>query len=134
MASNTYSEKLKDPRWQKKRLEVMERDHFQCQSCFDDTSTLNVHHRVAYRNGDDPWEYELDELVTLCEDCHRQISDIVQECVSSIKGICRDIDSAKILRGMLGELLPLDIHDLIEVDKYVENLINRAVSRSQNHE
>ena len=30
-----YSEKLKDPRWQKKRLEILERDNFRCQYCGD---------------------------------------------------------------------------------------------------
>jgi hypothetical protein len=64
-----YSEKLRDPRWQKKRLEVMARDEFTCQSCFDSKSTLNVHHNYYKRNAA-PWEYPLDALVTLCESCH----------------------------------------------------------------
>lgn len=64
-----YSEKLRDPRWQKKRLEVMQRDQFTCQRCSNNESTLNVHHKY-YKAGADPWEYELDSLVTLCESCH----------------------------------------------------------------
>lgn len=31
----TYSQKLRDPRWQKKRLEILERDSFTCQHCHD---------------------------------------------------------------------------------------------------
>jgi hypothetical protein len=38
----TYSEKLKDPRWQKKRLEVMKRDDFKCKLCNDETTTLQI--------------------------------------------------------------------------------------------
>jgi len=64
-----YSEKLKDPRWQKLRLRVMERDQFTCQICYDVESTLNVHHR-NYVHGFDPWDYHMSDLVTLCEDCH----------------------------------------------------------------
>lgn len=68
MASN-YSEKLKDPRWQKKRLEILERDEWTCQKCFDSESTLVVHHR-RYLVNTEPWDYPDDLLVTLCEDCH----------------------------------------------------------------
>jgi len=62
-----YSEKLRDPRWQRKRLEVMERDKFTCLACGDRESTLNVHH-LQYHG--EPWEAEMDELETLCETCH----------------------------------------------------------------
>ena len=71
MAKKTYSEKLKDPRWQKQRLEVFERDQFTCQYCESTTKTLNVHH-VEYQQGCEPWEYDLDMLVTLCEECHEK--------------------------------------------------------------
>jgi hypothetical protein len=65
-----YSEKLRDPRWQKRRLEIMQRDKFTCQICLDDKSTLNVHH-LWYRPGADPWDYENTALITLCENCHQ---------------------------------------------------------------
>lgn len=65
----TYAEKLKDPRWQKKRLEVMERDNFTCQLCTKDDLTLNVHH-ISYIYGNDPWDYDLTNFVTYCQDCH----------------------------------------------------------------
>ncbi len=64
-----YSEKLKDPRWQKLRLEVMQRDRFRCVDCGRGDQHLNVHH-PRYKRGLAPWEYPADELVTLCQDCH----------------------------------------------------------------
>lgn len=70
--AKTYSEKLKDPRWQRRRLEIMERDVFQCQMCFDRDNTLTVHHK-EYLKGLEPWEYEDDLLVTLCERCHKKV-------------------------------------------------------------
>jgi hypothetical protein len=64
-----YSEKLKDPRWQKKRLEIMQRDEFKCQICFHDDRTLHIHH-YFYENYKEPWDYDNDTLITLCETCH----------------------------------------------------------------
>jgi len=67
----SYYELLKDPRWQRKRLEVMQRDEFRCAECGNHVKTLNVHH-IRYRRGKKPWEYDDGDLVTLCEDCHKQ--------------------------------------------------------------
>jgi hypothetical protein len=64
-----YAAKWKDPRWQKKRLLIFERDNFTCQLCRDKGTTLSVHHRY-YIKGADPWDYLDDCLVTLCEPCH----------------------------------------------------------------
>jgi len=66
-----YSEKLRDPRWQKIRLQVFERDDWTCQMCDDSEKTLAVHHKY-YEKGKEPWEYPLDALITLCEDCHTE--------------------------------------------------------------
>lgn len=75
-----YSEKLKDVRWQKVRLEVLARDEFRCQSCHTDEAsatrmgrrlTLHVHH-TYYEAGRDPWEYPTGSLTTLCDSCHER--------------------------------------------------------------
>lgn len=63
----TYSEKLKDPRWQKKRLEILKRDKFTCQLCGDKDTTLHVHHK-SY--GNNPWESKNKNLITYCCHCH----------------------------------------------------------------
>ena len=71
MKQKSYAELLKDPRWQKKRLEIMQRDNFTCQHCLATGKSLQVHHLV-YEKGKKPWEYEDDELITLCENCHQE--------------------------------------------------------------
>lgn len=85
---STYSEKLKDPRWQKKRLKILERDHFRCMDCFSDEKTLHVHH-LFYSKGLEPWEYNDQQLLTLCEHCHIRMEErqIVQceELVNAFK-------------------------------------------------
>lgn len=84
-----YAEKLKDPRWQKKRLAVLERDGWKCNFCDDKDSTLHVHHKVY--NSCDPWDIELDHLLTLCENCHetetKDIKTSIHEFNLSVKKI-----------------------------------------------
>lgn len=70
-SQKTYFELLKDPRWQKKRLEILERDNFRCKECGNDNSELHVHHKVYIRNRY-PWDYHHLFLVTLCDDCHKK--------------------------------------------------------------
>lgn len=65
----TYQEKLRSPKWQKKRLEIMDRDRFMCSHCYSGDKTLAVHHRY-YLKGKEPWEYEDSCFITLCENCH----------------------------------------------------------------
>lgn len=90
----TYSEKLRDPRWQRKRLEVMERDGFACQNCGDNEKTLNVHHHY-YEKGKSPWDYPESALATLCEDCH---ADIEEERLEILKLITWEVPRLNALR------------------------------------
>jgi hypothetical protein len=79
----TYREKLRDPRWQRRRLEILSAAEFSCQACSDSESTLHVHHR-RYIKGREPWEYDDQELVALCEDCHaidHECDEMLQEAL-----------------------------------------------------
>lgn len=66
-----YAKKLLDPRWQRKRLEIMQRDDFACRDCSGRNATLHVHHNY-YTYGKQPWEYPDSALVTLCDGCHEK--------------------------------------------------------------
>lgn len=76
MAIKTYTEKLKDPRWQKKRLEILNRDNWRCcvTGCFETEKTLHVHH-LDYISGKEPWDYPDEYFMTVCENCHEEISN-----------------------------------------------------------
>lgn len=63
----SYQADLLDPRWQRKRLEVFERDGFECIRCGATEETLTVHHRSYHGK---PWECPDVDLETLCMDCH----------------------------------------------------------------
>lgn len=84
----TYSEKLKDPRWQKKRLEILNRDEWSCQSCLDPTSTLHVHHR-RYLPGKEPWDIPDELLVTLCEHCHNTETELTPEALKIFSDVLK---------------------------------------------
>jgi len=60
-----------NPRWQRKRLEIMSRDDFKCTRCGCDDLPLHVHHDY-YEWGRLPWEYDNVYLRTLCEWCHQE--------------------------------------------------------------
>ncbi len=64
-----YSDKLRDPRWQKLRLSVFQRDNWTCKKCGNKEKTLHIHH-IVYHKNKEPWEYSMDDLMTLCEACH----------------------------------------------------------------
>ena len=73
-----YSDKLKDPRWQKKRLKVFERDNWKCTECENTDKTLHVHHKKYDKK---PWKTKLEYLVTLCEECHTFIHQAEKEII-----------------------------------------------------
>ncbi len=93
----TYSEKLRDPRWQRKRLEVLQAADFKCEFCGDGTQTLHVHH-LKYTG--EPWEAPLKDLECLCEYHHEQreqMGGIIMEVIVSKSRASR---AAHLLRVM----------------------------------
>lgn len=101
--SKPYWEKLKDPRWQKKRLDILNRDEFACLDCGDTESTLHVHH-CLYRRGLEPWEYEDRELRTLCESCHELRADIEHDVkleFARLLALMKKDDISAIMPGLL---------------------------------
>jgi hypothetical protein len=66
-----YAEKLRDPRWQKKRLEILQRDEFKCTFCGDTETELHVHHK---KYSGDPWDVNESHLQTLCKHCHTALT------------------------------------------------------------
>ena len=68
-ANATYSELLRDSRWQAKRLTIIERAKGACDECHRADTGLEVHH-CYYRFGRMPWQYPNDSLLALCRGCH----------------------------------------------------------------
>jgi hypothetical protein len=71
--SMTYQEKLQDPKWKEKREAIISRDKM-CVFC-GSVFGLQVHHSyyIAKRA---VWDYPDDSLVTTCDSCHKEITQI----------------------------------------------------------
>ena len=67
----SYSTDLKSGTWQRKRLEIMQRDSYCCVACHGQDA-LTVHH-LYYEPNKKPWEYDNEAMVTLCEKCHNSL-------------------------------------------------------------
>lgn len=93
----TYSQKLKHPSWQRKRLEILSRDNFTCQFCGSgehDGTNLQVHH-VVYRRRE-PWDYPNDLYQTLCEDCHQVRQELTDKSVDALRIAIKNIPTQRL--------------------------------------
>lgn len=115
MTKSAYFQKLLDPRWQKKRLDVMSQANFSCQLCGDAEITLNVHHK-EYFKGHEPWEYEVDQLTCVCQPCHESLhfqSDVFKKVCSRlpIDGPNSKFEVAIFLAGLIN----MPYEDLLQI-------------------
>lgn len=106
MKNISYSEKLKSPKWQKKRLEILNLRGFKCEICGNEEKELHVHHRF-YLSKRQPWEYDNDVFQVLCSDCHEknhkkevEIKEVVPK-------------KYELLIGLIEAIEPFDIDNLI---------------------
>lgn len=101
----TYADQLKTADWQKKRLEIMQRDGFSCKICGDSKGQLSVHHLYYYPKMK-VWEYENESLITICDRHHKEIHEMAK-----VSGII----AFKILTGN-------DVFDLAEMKERYRRL------------
>lgn len=74
-----YSTYLLNPEWQRKRLELFQRDNFACRICGNTHLQLELHHTkylVIYKY---PWDYPNHMYLTLCSNCHTDIKRFLAE-------------------------------------------------------
>jgi len=62
------------PKWQKKRLKILERDEYECRCCADTESKLNIHH-FYYQRELKIWNYPDEHLITVCDKCHDKLHE-----------------------------------------------------------
>lgn len=76
--------------WSRIRQEVRGRDHYMCQSCGlpESTQEHHVHHKIPFRQFSDPSiANRLDNLVTLCANCHTR-AEMLLRIRSGLSGLC----------------------------------------------
>lgn len=115
-----YQRKLRDPRWQKKRLELLAKADWKCQEpgcrrwIFQHTEhvhippdveapSLEIHH-LYYEWGRDPWEYPDDAFLVLCDECHEERQAIERHIKKELVKMLRSVP-APILEDIFGEMI-----------------------------
>lgn len=68
-APSAYSKKFNDPRWLRKKADILLRDGGCCRYCKSADAHLQV--RFIAHRGIDPWEYPNEELETICVECSK---------------------------------------------------------------
>lgn len=134
MSKTTYAQRLLDPRWQRKRASVLERDDFTCVLCGATDKTVHVHHTI-YKNYEAPWESDISDLITLCCDCHENQKPTNEEYLNpAILNIRRHFVSpmAKLLVLRLFERTPTETYFILSalarLGKDAESILDNAVT------
>lgn len=119
-----WKDQYKHPNWQKKRLEALEAHGFKCMRCEGAEKQLQVHHK-AYIKGRRVWDYTVDELLVLCDECHQDAhfgKDVLNEIL--LRSDAQYLDCAALLFNFCGA----SVHPEDEIERglkeYNEALLN----------
>lgn len=114
----TYAEKLKDPRWQKKRLLVMDRDNWTCRGCGSDIDNLHVHHMRYYK---DPWDAPDHDLITFCHSCHESVEYSISTIKDNLVEIQRKwgVSGIDEIERIITQLIILTPREMLSVRKMI---------------
>ena len=96
-----YIQKLQHPKWQKCRLETLERSEFRCSHCGSEDKQLHIHHGY-YAKGKEPWEADPAHLHVYCSDCHQAAEDLKREVLSAIGKL--NVNKMKVVGKFVKEL------------------------------
>ena len=81
MTKEEYERLLKSDYWKGYSYSLIKERNFTCEDCgrrfYGERNKLQVHHLV-YRDVN-PWSYSPDEVIVLCEDCHKKRHGIATE-------------------------------------------------------
>lgn len=106
MSKPSYSDLLRHPSWQRKRLEILEREDFTCEQCGGEKGEalpLHVHH-MYYERGLKPWEYPDESLRCLCETCHKEQGELDLQ-LERLRGRLTLLDTGVLLGFAAGLIL-----------------------------
>lgn len=118
-----YKNQYQHPNWQKKRLEILNRDNFTCQSCNEKQKMLYVHHKF-YLKGQDVWDYPDYFFVTLCEECH----DYSHQCIEIMYNTLSMLPFDVLLHSQESDISDLLINDYEDCLKRMREVINSSKS------
>jgi hypothetical protein len=133
----TYSEKLRDPRWQSVRVDILNRDNHTCQWCGSVDDVLHIHH-LYYEKDKEPWEADYRYLITICEYCHEEhhikLKDYISElvnCLGKFKYSAIDIHKLVVLLSEINKIQKEDNGEIcLAIRRYIRN--NHNFNRIKN--
>ena len=96
--STSYASQIKDERWTAFAAGIRKQRNF-CECCRRSGIVLQVHH-LFYEFNRNLWDYDGDEVIVLCESCHK---DIHEQLKQFRKHVFRYLNgqSFKVLNGAL---------------------------------
>lgn len=104
--------------WTIIRQQVLQRDSNRCKSCGKSNTLLHIHHKIPKSCGGND---ELDNLITLCRDCHKVIEAAFNPSQNRIYGTIR----LKLSMKLLSELRHLAIVEKTTVEDLAINAITK---------
>jgi hypothetical protein len=111
--TKTYAEKLRDPRWQEKRLRLFDKAEWTCELCerVRPEEGLQVHHPI-YLTGLNPWDYPDEIMMTLCDSCHVDRQEVERQWFYKAAMAIRYKSTT--------ELQEMPVWHMIETRKFIE--------------
>lgn len=116
----TFKEQIKHPKWQKKRLEILQRDEFMCVNCGCDYEMLHIHH-FLYKKDKMLWEYEDGYLATLCDDCHSDWHTINNQIKEFL---CVDTTVLREFYEIFDLIKKMNLNHLSDVQKLIKKYVD----------
>ena len=96
MTREEYEKLLKSDYWKGYSYSLIKERNFTCEDCGrqfpNERNKLQVHHLV-YRDVN-PWSYRPEEVVVLCEECHRKRHGIKEEPIQNTNNTWRGFASS----------------------------------------
>ena len=114
-----YIEKLRHPKWQKYRLEILQRDGFKCRECDDGNTNLQVHHKFYVKSWL-PWYYPSEALITLCDKCHKDFEREKSLIISTIFSKFSRYEELNLINEIFENINSMQ--DLVSIKELVDNL------------
>ena len=76
------AKQYRKPSWKERCRQIIELDGGTCQVCGrkEPDVVLQVHHK-KYIQGKKPWEYNQQDLITLCKGCHAREHNILSDAI-----------------------------------------------------
>lgn len=122
-----YLKSLHDIRWKDKRKEILARDKYTCQRCRKEQCYLEVHHK-KYESGKMAWEYKNEDLTSLCQDCHHDISLHIKNINYTVNSIMMDYEKSKSFVFLMEQICMLDTQNIAELGDVAYNLLKKQPS------